>query len=65
MLDKVTGRAMFTDDLALPGMLVGRTLRAAYPHARIVRIDAAQARALPGVCAVLTHEDVPGDNIHG
>jgi selenium-dependent xanthine dehydrogenase len=65
MLDKVTGRAMFTDDLTLPGMLFGRTLRAAYPHARVLRIDTAKARALPGVCAVLTYEDVPGDNIHG
>jgi selenium-dependent xanthine dehydrogenase len=65
IVDKVTGRAKFTDDYAPPGMLFGRTLRAAYPHARIVRIDTARAKALPGVCAVLTYQDVPGDNIHG
>jgi selenium-dependent xanthine dehydrogenase len=65
IVDKVTGRAKFTDDYALPGMLFGRTLRAAYPHARLVRIDTTKAKALPGVCAVLTAEDVPGDNIHG
>ncbi len=64
-VDKVTGRARFTDDYVFPGMLIGRTLRSAYPHARIRRIDTAKARALPGVRAVLTHEDVPGDNIHG
>jgi CO/xanthine dehydrogenase Mo-binding subunit len=63
--DKVTGRAKFTDDYVFPGMLIGRTLRAAYPHARIVRIDTGKAKALPGVHAVLTHEDIPGENIHG
>ncbi|MCD4686273.1 MAG: molybdopterin-dependent oxidoreductase, partial [Anaerolineae bacterium] len=65
IVDKVTGRAKFTDDYTFPGMLVGRTLRAAYPHARITRIDVRKAQALPGVHAVLTHVDVPGDNIHG
>jgi selenium-dependent xanthine dehydrogenase len=65
VVDKVTGRAKFTDDVTFPGMLVGRTLRAAFPHARILKIDTSQAKALPGVCAVLTHEDVPGENIHG
>jgi xanthine dehydrogenase molybdenum-binding subunit len=63
--DKVTGRAIYTDDLRFPGMLVGRTLRAAYPHARIVSINTDQAKALPGVHAVLTYKDVPGENIHG
>jgi hypothetical protein len=65
IVDKVTGHAKFTDDLTFPGMLVGRTLRAAYPHARIIKIDTSRAKALAGVCAVLTHEDVPGENIHG
>ena len=65
MRDKVTGRARFTDDYTFPGMLIARTLRAAYPHARILSIDTSAAKALPGVHAVLTHEDVPGVNIHG
>ena len=65
IVDKVTGRARFADDYVFPGMLVGRTLRAAHPHARITRLDTNQAKALPGVRAVLTHEDVPGKNIHG
>jgi len=62
---KVTGRARFTDDYRFPGMLHGATLRAGHPHARILAIDTAQAKALPGVHAVLTHEDVPGRNRHG
>ncbi len=65
IVDKITGEAKFTDDYVFPGMLVGRTLRAAYPHARIRAIDTSRAKALPGVHAVLTYEDVPGDNIHG
>ena len=64
-VDKVTGRARFADDYAFEGMLIGRTLRAAHPHARILSIDTSAAKALPGVHAVLTHTDVPGDNIHG
>ena len=62
---KVTGAARFADDYTFPGMLYGATLRAAYPHARILSIDTSQAQALPGVHAVLTHADVPGRNRHG
>jgi selenium-dependent xanthine dehydrogenase len=62
---KVTGTAKFTDDYTFPGMLYGATLRAEHPHARILSIDTSQARALPGVHAVLTHDDVPGRNLHG
>lgn len=64
-IDKVTGRARYTDDYTFPGLLHAATLRSAHPHARIVAIDAAAARALPGVQAVLTHADVPGDPRHG
>jgi xanthine dehydrogenase molybdenum-binding subunit len=62
---KVTGAAKFTDDYTFPDMLVGGTLRAAHPHARVLSIDTGRAVALPGVHAVLTHEDVPGENRHG
>jgi CO/xanthine dehydrogenase Mo-binding subunit/aerobic-type carbon monoxide dehydrogenase small subunit (CoxS/CutS family) len=62
---RVTGAARFADDYAFPGMLVGATLRAAHPHARILSIDTRRAAALPGVHAVLTHADVPGCNRHG
>ena len=56
---KVTGQTRFADDLALPRMLYGRLLRSPHPHARIVSIDVTRARALPGVFAVLTGEDLP------
>ncbi len=55
----VTGRPAFTDDFALPGMLTGKILPSPHAHARIRKIDASAARALPGVRAVLTWEDVP------
>jgi 4-hydroxybenzoyl-CoA reductase subunit alpha len=57
-LAKATGSAQYTDDMVLPGMLHGRMLRSPHPHARIVRIDASRARALPGVAAVITGDDL-------
>jgi len=56
---KVTGETRYADDLVLPRMAYGRLLRSPHPHARIVRIDTAAARALPGVYAVLTGQDLP------
>ena len=53
------GRPVFTDDVKLEGMLVGALLTSPHAHARIKRIDASRARALPGVHAVLTHQDLP------
>jgi len=58
-LGKTTGRARYTEDLVLPEMLFGRLLRSPHPHARIVRIDTSRARAIPGVRAVLTGQDLP------
>lgn len=55
----VTGRPAFTDDISLPGMLIGKILPSPRAHARIRRIDVSRARALPGVHAVLTYKDVP------
>ena len=57
-VEKVTGKAKFVGDLAIPGMLHGKILRSTYPHARIRSIDATQAEALPGVVAVLTAADI-------
>ena len=54
-----TGRPAFTDDIDLRGMLYAKLLLSPHAHARIMRIDASKARALPGVHAVLTHQDVP------
>ena len=58
-LDKSTGRAVYTDDIVLPGMLHGKILRSPYPHARIVSIDVSEAKKLKGVHAVITGEDIP------
>lgn len=57
--DKVTGRAVYTSDVALPGMVWGHTLRSPHPHARIRSIDTTAAKSLPGVLAVLTGSDIP------
>ena len=65
VVDKVTGRARYTDDYVFPNMLFARTLRARFPHAKILSIDTSKAKALDGVQTVLTHEDVPGENLHG
>jgi 4-hydroxybenzoyl-CoA reductase subunit alpha len=56
---KTTGAGKYTDDLSLPGMLVGKILHSPYPHARIRRIDTSRARALDGVVAIVTGEDAP------
>jgi CO/xanthine dehydrogenase Mo-binding subunit len=58
-VDKVTGRAAFGADFAMPGMLVGKVKRSPHAHARIVSIKAEKALALPGVRAVVTSADFP------
>ncbi len=58
-VDKVTGRAAYGADIALPGMLHARVLRSPHAHARILRIDTSAAERLPGVRAVVTHADFP------
>jgi CO/xanthine dehydrogenase Mo-binding subunit len=62
--EKVTGAGRYTADLNLTGQLHAKFRYADHTHARIVRIDAARARAIPGVLAVLTHENVP-DVLYG
>jgi selenium-dependent xanthine dehydrogenase len=62
---KVDGSAIFADDLTFPGMLHGATLRAGVPHAILTRLDTSRARSLPGVRAVLTAKDIPGEHYHG
>ncbi len=57
--EKVTGLGRYTADLSLTGQLHAKLRCADHPHARIRRVDAAAARALPGVLAVLTAADVP------
>ena len=57
--DKVTGRARYGDDMIVPGMLHGKTLRSPHAHAKIISIDTSEAEALSGVKAVVTYKDIP------
>lgn len=63
-VDKVSGAALYTADVCLPGTLWGAILRSPYPHAVITRIEVSQPRALPGVRAVITGQDV-ADTLFG
>jgi CO/xanthine dehydrogenase Mo-binding subunit len=62
---KVKGEFAYASDLVVPGMLWGHTLRSPWSHARIVSVDVTDAVSMPGVHAVLTHEDVPGQKTYG
>lgn len=58
----LTGRARYVNDLSMPRMLIGRLLYSQHPVARILELDVSAARAVPGVVAVITHADIPGEN---
>jgi xanthine dehydrogenase D subunit len=62
---KVTGEFAYSSDLWMDDMLWGVTLRSPHPYARIVAVDITEALKTPGVFAVLTADDVPGDNVYG
>src|SRR5206468_650208 len=62
---KVTGEFAFSSDLWMTGMLWGATLRSPHPRARIRTVDLTGALRLPGIAAVLTHDDVPGQKTFG
>ena len=64
-IPKVTGEFAYSSDLFGAGMLWGHTLRSPHAHALIHSIDISQALAMPGVHAMMTHEDVPGDKRYG
>ena len=55
--DKVTGKALYSGDLALPGMLCGMILRSPLPHAKILSVDPSRALRVPGVKAVVSGEE--------
>src|SRR5262249_54959580 len=57
--EKTTGAGKYTDDLSLPGMLIGKILHSSHPHARIKRIDTSRAEQLDGVLAIATGQDAP------
>ena len=58
-LVKLTGRAEYSTDISLPGMLYGRILRSPFSHARVLNIDTSKVEKLPGVKAVLTAKNTP------
>src|ERR1022692_201721 len=57
--EKTTGAGKYTDDLSVPGMLIGKILHSPYPHARITHIDTSRAEKLDGVVAVVIGKDAP------
>ncbi|HWO40767.1 MAG TPA: xanthine dehydrogenase family protein molybdopterin-binding subunit, partial [Candidatus Eisenbacteria bacterium] len=61
-LEKVTGKAVYTSDIELPGMAHAKILRSPLAHARLVRVDASKAAGLPGVVATLTRDDIKNLN---
>ena len=63
--EKVAGKSLFAADIKMEGMLYAKVLRSSYAHALVKKIDVSKARLLPGVVAVLTHEDIPGTNVFG
>ncbi|MDR3265292.1 MAG: selenium-dependent xanthine dehydrogenase [Synergistaceae bacterium] len=63
--DKVLGRALFSGDIRMPGMLFGAALRSPAPRVKIRKIDTSEAEKHPGVVAVLTAKDIPGERYQG
>ncbi|MBI2961471.1 MAG: molybdopterin-dependent oxidoreductase [Betaproteobacteria bacterium] len=64
-VEKVTGRKVFGTDMSVPGMLHGKILRSPYAHARIIRVDASEAKRMPNVYAVITADDLPAKRVGG
>jgi CO/xanthine dehydrogenase Mo-binding subunit len=62
---KVTGAFAYSSDLHAAGMLFGQTVRSPHAHARIAGVDVAEALVMPGVHAILVHDDVPGQKTYG
>ncbi len=59
IVEKVTGRSVFSSDVMVPGMLHAKVLRSPYAHARIKSIDTTKAERLPGVRCIVTGKDAP------
>src|ERR671918_1606139 len=57
-IEKVTGKAVYTGDIELPGMGYAKILRSPVAHARLLKVDASKANELPGVIATLTRDDI-------
>jgi CO/xanthine dehydrogenase Mo-binding subunit len=63
--ERVSGKATYASDVYFPGMLYGKILRSPHPHAKVLKIDAEKAKALPGVKAVLTPKDIAAFSWYG
>ncbi len=61
-LEKVTGQALYVEDMTMPGMLHASVLRSPNHHARLRSLDVTRAKGMPGVRQVLTSADIPGIN---
>jgi CO/xanthine dehydrogenase Mo-binding subunit len=61
-VEKVTGKAVYTCDIQLPGMAYAKILRSPVAHARLIKVDASKARELPGVITTLTRDDLKNLN---
>ncbi len=61
-IEKVTGKAIYTSDIQLPGMAHARILRSPVAHAKLAKVDASKAKEFPGVIATLTRDDIQGFN---
>ena len=64
-IEKTTGRAIYTADIKMDGVLFAKTLRSPFPHAKIIFIDISAAQQLPGVYAVVTGENIYQGARHG
>ncbi|MQF86441.1 MAG: xanthine dehydrogenase family protein molybdopterin-binding subunit [SAR202 cluster bacterium] len=64
-IDKTTGRAIYTSDIKMEGVLFAKTLRSPFPHAKILSIDTSEAERLPGVHAIVTGQDIHQGARHG
>jgi CO/xanthine dehydrogenase Mo-binding subunit len=61
-VEKVTGKAMYTSDIQLPGMAHAKILRSPVAHAKLTKVDASKAREMPGVITTLTRDDIKNFN---
>ncbi|MDB4894370.1 MAG: Aldehyde oxidase and xanthine dehydrogenase, molybdopterin binding, partial [Firmicutes bacterium] len=64
-MQRVTGKAVYTADIQLPGMVWAKMVRSPYPHAEIVDIDTSEAEKIPGVIAIIHHKNTPAIPFEG
>jgi len=65
MLEKLTGKLVFTDDLRFPDMVYAKALRANVAHGLVKKIDIKKAEKMEGIIRILTSKDIPGENVFG